>query len=280
MTPTRRAAAPALASLVLALPAAAAPVLPAFDPAAFAPGTAIDNPYFPVLPGQSLAYGGTDADGVTERSVQSYAGAGKTLLGIPTTAVRDRETQDGVLVEETLDYYAQDLAGNVWYFGEDTTNYRYDEEGDFLGTDTDSAWLAGQNGAEPGYIMPSDPEVGFNYYQEFARADEALDQATIFALGQSVTIGLRAFEDVLVTFETTELEPDAAELKYYAPGLGQILVEEDVDQAFQNPELSLELVAIGGPEVAPIPLPAGQPLLAGALAGLAALGRRASRRRA
>ncbi len=265
----------ALAALALAAPAAAAPVSPDFDAAVFEPGAAIDNPYFPVRPDAVSAYEGTDDDGATERAVQSTVGAGPELLGVRTTSVRDRVTVDGVVVEDTFDYFAQDAAGAVWYFGEDVTNYRYDAEGTLMGTDTASAWLSGENGARPGTIMPADPEVGFGYYQEFAEADEALDQGTIFATGQTVTIGLGTYDDVLAIIETNPFEPDLRELKYYAPGQGLILAEEDLDEGFSNPGLRLELV-----EVAPVPLPAGLPLLGGALAGLAALRRLARRRRA
>ena len=263
------------AALMLAMPAKAAPVLPDFGAAVFEPSTVIDNPYFPVRPNAVRTYEGTDEDGQTERAVQSTVGAGPELLGVQTTSVRDRETLDGRLVEDTFDYYAQDAAGNVWYFGEDVTNYRYDEAGTLLGTDTASAWLAGENDALPSFIMPTDPQVGFNYYQEFARADEAVDQATIFALDQTVSIGLGTYDGVLQILERNELEPDVREFKYYAPGIGQILVEENLDEGFANPGLRVELVAV---EVAPIPLPAGLPLLGAALGGLAVLRRRASRR--
>lgn len=261
---TSIASAAVLAATLAAAPALAAPVLPAFDPGAFTPGRAIDNPYFPVLPGPARAYQGTDEDGLTERSVVSFAGPGRTLLGVETTALRDRETLDGVLFEETLDYYAQDDAGNVWYMGEDTTNYRYDADGNFVGTDTASAWLAGENGAEPGYVMPGEPVVGLAYYQEFAAADAALDAAEIFALGRTVEVAGVIYEDVLVTLEGTELEPDLRELKSYAPGIGLILVEEDLDEDLADPALRLELTDT----VAPVPLPGALPML---LAGLGAL---------
>ena len=267
----------ALASVLLASPAVAAPVLPDFGAARFEPGAAIDNPYFPVTPGVVRSYEGSDEDGATERTELSHAGAGPELLGVQTTTLLDRVLVDGAIVEETFDYYAQDIAGNVWYFGEDVTNYRYDEAGTLLGTDSASAWLAGANDALPGYILPVDREVGFNYYQEFAEADEAIDQGTIFATGETVTIGLGTYDDVLVILDTNPLEPDARELKHFAPGIGRILAEEDLDTRFENPALRPELVGVAQPS--PIPLPAGLPLLAGALAGLTALGRRASRRR-
>lgn len=113
---------------------------------------------------------GVDDEGedFTERSVLTYAGTGPEILGVDTTVQLDRAYEDGLLVEETFDYYAQDTDGNVWYMGEDVTNYLYDD-GNLIGPNNDSAWIAGKNGALPGYIMPAAPGVGL------IRADEGLD---------------------------------------------------------------------------------------------------------
>ena len=85
--------------------------------------------------------------------------------------------EDGVLVERTRDYYAQDTDGNVWYMGEDSVAFEYDDDGNLTGTSTEGSWRAGRNKARPGYAMPATPELGFRYFQEFAPKDEALDQA-------------------------------------------------------------------------------------------------------
>jgi hypothetical protein len=245
-------------ALLASSPLSAATLLPDFGAARFLPGAAIDNPYFPVAPGASttlVASGTDDGSPFEERTVRSTLGAGPVILGIGTTSVRDRAFVGGLLVEETFDYYAQDSAGNVWYFGEDVTNYHYDEDGNLTGTDSASAWRAGVEGALPGWIMPADPSAGLAYFQEFAAANGALDQAVMHALGQTLTIGGQTYGNVLVTFETTELDPTARELKYYAPGIGLIRAEEGVDAAFGNPALTFDIVP------APVPVPASLALL-------------------
>lgn len=254
------------AVLLLATCATAAPVLPTFSTADFQPGDPVDNPYFSLRPGaRTVIEGGGESDGepVTERSVLTVLGLGPEILGVQTTTQRDRAYEDGVLVEDTFDFYAQDKSGNVWYMGEDVTNYRYDDEGNLIGTDSESAWRAGVNNALPGYIMPADLVIGFNYYQEYARGDEALDQGTIFDLGLTLEVGGTTFTDVLKVFETTELDPDAREFKYYAPGVGLVRVEEGLDENLENPEVVTEAVS-----VSPVPLPATMPLAAGALTAL------------
>jgi hypothetical protein len=256
------------AALLFALsgPGSAAPILPDFGLATFLTGTPIDNPYFPVVPGPARAYQGENDDGV-EGFKLTFGGPGKVLLGVETTTLLDRATEDGVLVEETFDYYAQDTDGNVWYMGEDVINYRYDDDGNFLGTDSESAWLAGENGALPGFIMPAVLTVGANYYQEFAADDDALDQATIIALGATVDLGWKIFDDVLVTLETSELDLDAREFKYFAPSFGLIRAEEGLSPDLTDPELVVDLLA-------PVPLPAALPLLLASLAGFGLVRRR------
>ena len=41
----------------------------------------------------------------------------------PKAVFRDLVTSNSALVESTVDWYAQDRQGNVWYFGEDTKEY-------------------------------------------------------------------------------------------------------------------------------------------------------------
>ncbi|WP_413876110.1 hypothetical protein [Albidovulum sp.] len=258
-------------------PAIAATILPDFSAAVFVPGAGVTNPYFLLPAGRqiTLAARGEDEGGPFEEStVLSHAGTGRTLLGVDTFAVLDRAYSDGVLMEETHDYYAQDSLGNVWYFGEDVTNYVYDDAGNLIGTNNSSAWLAGVNGALPGFIMPADPQIGMSYFQEFAAADGALDEALVLATGQTLTFGGVTYEDVLVTFESTSLDPTLRELKYYAPGFGIIRVDEGVDEFYRNPDLVFSVA-----QPAPVPLPAAVPVFAGALIPLLLIGRRHARRR-
>ena len=104
----------------------------------------IDNPDFPLVPGTTFTYR-LVKDGEFLRDVVEVTSDTKTILGVQTTVVHDTaSTPDGALVEDTLDWYAQDKDDNVWYFGEDTKEY---QNGGVVSTE--GSWEAGVNGAKP-----------------------------------------------------------------------------------------------------------------------------------
>src|SRR6478609_5458446 len=114
-----------------------------FDPSNFV--KKIDNPYFPLKPGTTFIARG-ETEGTPTRNVMTVTHKTKAILGVTTTVVHDRVYQDGILSEDTLDWYAQDKQGNVWYFGEDTKQI------DRNGKPKSSAgsWEAGKDGAVAG----------------------------------------------------------------------------------------------------------------------------------
>ncbi len=204
----------ALTSSAMAKPMAT-PRPPDIDPDNFV--RHVTNPYFPLKPGTTFYYEGT-SDGIPNRNVTYVTHETKEILGVITTVVHDQAFEDGVLIEDTFDWYAQDRAGNVWYFGEDSKDL--DSDGNVISTE--GSWEAGVNGAQPGIIMKADPEVGDRYYQEFAPG-EAEDQAKVLSLDESACVRYGCFDDLLLTKEWTQLEPSVVENKYYAKGIGFIL---------------------------------------------------------
>ncbi len=228
--------------------------LPSFDDAVFT-GAPPTNTFFPMIDSTTYLYSGSffdeeEGEDVTESFELTNLSTGPVIGGVQTFAQRDRAFEDDLIVEETFDYYAQDTDGNVWYFGEDVVNFEYDDDDNLIGTNNESAWLAFEDEALPGLIMPNAPTVGFNYWQEFAEANEALDFATIWAMDLVIDLDIGAFIGVLQILEGNVLEPDSREFKYYAPGFGLILVEEALDENFMNPEL---IVALQGPTSVPEP---------------------------
>jgi hypothetical protein len=186
---------------------------PKIDPAEFS--TTIDNPYFPLTPGARWVYESETSEGL-ERIVVEVTDDTRDVMGVRTAVVRDTVTLDGVVIEDTFDWYAQDAEGNVWYFGEDTREF---ENG--VAVNTKGAWEAGIDGAQPGIVMKADPEVGDRYRQEYYKG-EAEDEAKVLALDASVDVPFGVFGDVLKTRDFTLLEPTVVEQKFYANGIGVV----------------------------------------------------------
>ena len=186
------------------------------DPTNFVEG--VDNPYFPLEPGTVLVYEGRSGD---EREVVTVRVTHRTkeILGITAVVVRDTVTIAGEVHEDTFDWYAQDVDGNVWYLGEDTKEY---EEGGVVSTE--GSWEAGVGGALAGVIMPADPSVGLAYTQEHY-AGEAEDKGKVVALSEHLSVPAGSFADVVVTEDWTPLEPKVREHKSYAPGVGVVFEE-------------------------------------------------------
>ena len=175
----------------------------------------IDNPYFPLVPGTTFIYDGTDGNRTTQ-DIVAVTDQTRTIKGVQNRVVHDTVYENGKLVEDTFDWYAQDDAGNVWYFGELSTQYKNRKV-----TGQEGSWEAGVNGASEGIIMEAKPKAGDTYAQETA-SGVAEDQATVVSLNKSVCVPYGCFSNVLKTREFTPLEPGVIDEKYYAPGVGDI----------------------------------------------------------
>jgi hypothetical protein len=186
---------------------------PVIDPANYT--NVIDNPFFPLKPGTTFIYEGPTSQGF-ERNTMEVTTNTKLIDGVTCVEVHDAVFIDGQLSEDTLDWYAQDKEGNVWYFGEDS-----DELANGRVTSLGGSWQGGVNGAKPGIIMEAHPKVGDTYRQEF-QLGNAEDTAGVLSLTQTVTVPDGTFNNCLETYEISGLEPGALEHKFYAPGVGNV----------------------------------------------------------
>jgi hypothetical protein len=188
------------------------------DPADFSIN--IDNPYWPMSPGSKWVYSETDTKGTKQKVVVEVTPKTKMMAnGIEARVIRDTLTSNGVPVEITYDWYAQDKAGNIWYLGEYVTNY---ENGKVV--DHGGSFEAGVDGAQPGIAMPTNPQPGLSYRQEYYKG-EAEDKAAVITLGEEqVQVPFGYFnKDVLMTRDLVPTEPKVQELKFYAPNVGPLL---------------------------------------------------------
>jgi hypothetical protein len=187
----------------------------AVDPANFTNPKA--NPYFPIKPGMHWVLRGGDNSG---RQVEHMrvTHKTKTIQGVKVRVIRDvLRRADGSVAEATFDYYVDDNAGNVWYFGEDTATYKRNGQVD----SRDGTWRAGRHGARPGIIMKANPKVGDAYRQEFQRG-VAEDQAWTVQTTAVRTVPAGTFRHVVRSFEWSRLEKANVSVKFYAAGVGEI----------------------------------------------------------
>ena len=219
--------------------------LPDFALAEFSDPLIINNPYWPLVPGTIFKYEPVPNEDDVVNTITVTSDTKEITVDNKTIECRvvyDIEEVDGVLMEETYDWYAQDHAGNIWYCGEETVEYLYDDNGNFLGTSAEGSWEAGVDGALPGYLILAEPRPGVCYQQEFYE-DEAEDRAKVLRLNADVTLEEGdSYQDCLVTKEWTQLDHGNIEHKYYAEGVGLVLIEE-----LKEKSVRVELVEIMEP---------------------------------
>jgi hypothetical protein len=170
----------------------------------------IDNPLYPLIPGTVFEY--VEEDDAITITVTSDT---KVIMGVTCVVVRDthKDANDD-LVEDTFDWFAQDVDGNVWYFGEDTKEY---ENGEV--SSAEGSWEGGVDGAFPGINMLATPMIGDVYRQEYL-ACEAEDMATVIDLNASISSPFGDLTGCLQTYDYSAFNPDAHELKYFCPNVG------------------------------------------------------------
>jgi hypothetical protein len=176
----------------------------------------IDNPWFPLHPGTTFVYRGMK-DGESSRQVLRVTDRTKLIQGVRCTVLQDRLYLGGRLEERTIDWYAQDEAGNVWYFGEETAEL--DRHGRV--TSTEGSWQAGVDGATAGIYMPAHPKVGQSFAQEHY-AGHAEDHFRVVSLAAPVSVPYTTSKEALLTREWTPLEPGVIDHKLYVRGIGTV----------------------------------------------------------
>ncbi len=208
--------------------------VPDFANAVFSDPTTIDHPLVAFPAETAITFLGVGED-ERETIVIERQAATRQVASVECVVVRDHVYREGLLIEDTLDWYAQDDAGHVWYMGEEVVNYEYDDEGVLLGTNDDGSWEAGLDVAgvgsiaEPGYLIPAMPLAGSAYHQEYY-VDEATDMAYVVRLDAEVELADgSSFADCVQTLDWNPLDPDGLEYKYYAEGEG-LLAEEPLHE--------------------------------------------------
>ncbi len=192
----------------------------AIEPANFT--HVVNNPYFPLVPGTTTIT--VEKEGRETRENKTVVTHDtKMIMGVKCVVVHDTVTLDGALVEDTLDWYAQDKEGAVWYFGEATKEFKSGGR-----TSTEGSWEGGVKSALPGVIMLGNPKPGEPYRQEYL-AGEAEDMAQVVAVGETVTVPAGTYKDCVKTKDWSMLE-SGHEFKWYAKGVGLVRSESSAGE--------------------------------------------------
>jgi hypothetical protein len=213
----------------------------------------IDNRYFPLEPGVQLTFEGSDIiDGkkTPHRIVFTVTDLVKKIGGVNAVVIWDRDFVREDLEESELTFFAQDTTGTVWHLGQYREEY---EDGNVLRGG--QAWLAGHlKGAKAGIFMPADPRADSPPYSEgFAPAPFFwADMAQVYKVGRQTTVPAGHYTNVLVTKEYNQQEPDAVQLKYYAPGVGNVRVGWTGDDSEQETVLLVKRVRLDAAALAAV----------------------------
>jgi hypothetical protein len=195
-----------------------------FERARFDDPAHVDNRWLPLAPGTQLVLEGSaivDEEGrQPRRVVTTVTDLTKVIDGVRTLVIWERDFTAGQLSEPELAFFAQDNAGNVWLVGEYPEEY---VDGEF---DKAPAWISGQKGARAGIAMKARPQLGApSYAQGYAPPPaDFTDRTRVYKIDQQTCVPVDCYENVLVTEEFNPPEPGAYQLKYYAPGVGNVRV--------------------------------------------------------
>jgi Ca2+-binding RTX toxin-like protein len=189
--------------------------VPATRPDASHFTTNVDNPLFTLRAGTTFVY---ENKGTGESNTFTVTHETAVIDGVTCVVVHDTAYRNGLVIEDTIDWFAQDDQGNVWYFGEDTHQL---EPGNPVPIGNHGSWVAGVDGAVAGIAMLATPEVGDAYRQEFAPG-VAEDQASVVSLDAVVNVSYGSFADALMTRDVNPLDP-SEENKFFAEGVGNVL---------------------------------------------------------
>jgi hypothetical protein len=195
---------------------------PPLEPAAFSQSTNVDHTFYPLTPGTQLVFDGVtieDDEEIPHQIIYTVSDLTKVIGGVEGVVVWILDYSDGELVEAEIAFFAQDDDGNVWHLGEYPEEY---EEGEVVAA---PAWIHGTEGSKAGIQMPADPQPDTDSYpQGWGPSVEWSDRGRVFEVGSQTCVPAGCYEDVLIIDEFSLDEQTFFQVKYYAPGVGNVQV--------------------------------------------------------
>lgn len=203
--------------LALTLPCSASPAkrwTDAFNVSQCAWASTGRNDYFVLEPGYQQVFDGHEGKDAVHLVITVLTDT-RTVAGVETRVVEERETRNGQLIEVSRNYFAVcTRTGDVFYFGEDVDMYK-----DGRISTHEGSWIAGKDGAQAGLFMPARPLIGARFYQEVAPG-AAMDRSEVVSDTESLATPAGALTNCVKTEETTPLEPKSVGYKTFARGIG------------------------------------------------------------
>ncbi len=172
------------------------------------------NPLFPVgVLDRAILLGLSEGEPFRTETTRLHGTETIVVNGTPVHTIISQYVawKDRRIDEVAIDWYGQDDAGNVWYFGEDVFNY---DEGVVI--DTEGTWRADE--FPVAMIMPANPQVG-NVWRPENACPIVFEE--VIALQTGVTVAGPSGQ-VAGALMVRELHMDGtSEEKTFAPGYGE-----------------------------------------------------------
>jgi hypothetical protein len=173
----------------------------------------VDNAYFPLVPG-TVFHVVERAGRVMRNNIVTVTKDTRVIMEVTCTVVHDVVMVKERMTEESYLFYAQDVEGNVWFFGEDVREYHSNNR-----VDTEDSWQAGVRGAQPGIVMPGQPAPPHRSYRQQYQKNKHEDMAQVEAVTDSVVVPAGTFRNCVRTREWSMLEAGNSTV-WYARGVG------------------------------------------------------------
>jgi len=207
-----------------------------FKTTKFDNSTTIDNQWFPLKSGTQFVFEGETVENgvsVPHRIVITVTDLIKVINGVRSVVTWDLDYSAGSLVEAELAFFAQDNDGVVWRMGEYPEEY---ENGKMIDNPT---WIHGLDNALAGIVMPANPQPGTPDYAEgWGPEVDWTDRGLVDKFVPEICVPTGCYQNVLVIKETSATEKGAFQLKFYAAGVGNIMVDwTGADQTQEKLEL-------------------------------------------
>ncbi|MCV2491971.1 hypothetical protein OF117_21725 [Geodermatophilus sp. YIM 151500] len=219
-----------------------------FSPDLFGPDSAtITNEWLPFTPGTRFTWEGRaleEGEEIERQVIFTVTDLTKEVAGVRTLVGWDRDYNDGFMSESELIFLAQDEEGNVWHLGQ----YRETYEDEFVGG---RVWVVGDpEGAQAGVMMKADPQAGdADYSQGYAPMPWSWDdRARVRDAGVRICVETGCYDDTIVVEEFEPSVPDALQLKYYARGVGNVMIGWEGPNEAEQEEMELVEVVQLTPE--------------------------------